>query len=149
LLIQDCREWRQRVSITDIAFRLTEDDDKTEHELLALCQTPTHLDSKTLREHSYASILYGEIRCGVAHSYIPQDNARIDDPINVIFGSASKVSYVNRMHNKMRQIYFPICWIAAVATSVACWMDEEYAKVRKQVGENLGLPFPVQWWIDG
>jgi len=85
-----------------------------------------------------------------SHTYVPADNARIDDPVSGIFDrNSAQVSYVNRMHENMRQIYFPLRWIAAAATRVASGMDGECAKNRKQIGDNLGLSIPVRWWIDG
>jgi hypothetical protein len=150
LLVQDHAEWRASAIITDKSFRLTADDDKTEDELMALRSTNLIADRKKLRSYSYANILYEDIRCGFAHTYLPTDNARIDDPLAEIFGrDLTKVSYVNRMSQNMRQIHFPLGWIASVAKRVAHGLDKERIQNNKQIGENIGIAVPRQWWIDG
>jgi hypothetical protein len=152
LLAQGENDWRRWLNVSEVAFRYTGANDKTENEIVALCGSSPPRDYKRIiRQYSYANILYQDIRSGFAHTYMPTDRATIDDPLKRIFDRGlTQISYVNRMHtNNMRQIHFPLEWIAAVAANVASGMDAECLRNVKHIGENIGLSPPTRWWIAG
>jgi hypothetical protein len=152
LLAQGEVNWRRWLNVSEVAFRYTEANDKTENEIAALCGPSLPTDyKKTIRRYSYANILYQDIRSGFVHTYGPTDRAATDDPLKRIFDrGGTQISYVNRLHaTNMRQIHFPLEWIAAVATNVASGMDAACVRNVKHIGENMGLKRPSLWWIDG
>jgi hypothetical protein len=149
LLVQGESQWRHRLAFTDKHFRLTGANDKTENELLKLSATSSQSNCrKTLRQYSYANILYRDIRCGFAHTYLPLRNARADDPLKGIFDSPA-ITYVNGSEGMVRQIHFGLDWIAAIAKNIARGMDVRCNHQGKYIGENIGLSPPGAWWIDG
>jgi hypothetical protein len=152
LLAQSEADWKPRLNVSEVAFRYTGANDKTENEIVALYGPSPPVDHKRIiRRYSYANILYSDIRSGFVHTYGPTDRAATDDPLKRIFDrDGTQISYVNRMHTtNMRQIHFPIEWIAAVATNVAKGMDAECVRNVKHIGENIGLGPPTSWWVDG
>jgi hypothetical protein len=152
LLAQEEIDWRQRLNVSNIAFRYTGTIDRDESEIVALGGPTPHPDiRKTIRRYSYANILYTDVRSGFAHTYMPTDRVASADPLRGIFDRDTLgISYVNRLHErKMRQINFSLEWIAAVAENVASGMDAECNRGNKYIGENLGLNPPSTWWIDG
>jgi hypothetical protein len=81
LLSQDDDFWKKQLSFTDKNLRLTGANDKSESELLNICISSQASSRKTLRQYSYANILYRDLRCGFSQTYVPSGNARADDPL--------------------------------------------------------------------
>ena len=115
---------------------LTSDDvDKSETEILAKCQT---LSLKKLREHSYANLLYGEIRSGYAHEYRPR---QIADSWPMTQREDMSVSYINWIDDPDRHIHFHISWILKLTLAVAQAIDSVAATLPRNV--------PHKWWVYG
>ena len=114
---------------------ITGDDvDKSEEEIMRLCDT---LDPKALRYHSYANLLYTEVRSGYVHEYKP---GRLTDPWQMTQGEAS-ISYVNWTHEPDTHVHFHIGWLGKLALSIAEAVDE--------IANTLPRNDPQSWWIDG
>jgi len=112
---------------------LTGDDvDKSETDILALCNT---LDIKDLRNNSYASLLYGEIRSGYAHEY---RSGQLSDPWPMTREETS-ISYVNWACKPDKHIHFHVPWMSKLVLSVAEAVDA--------IGEPLPRPKPKNWWL--
>ncbi len=95
-------------------------------------------DIKTLKKHSYANLLYEEIRSGYAHEYMPgtrsdswgMGSGRVD----------SDISYVNRVSEPDRLIYFSISWLSLLVREVV----EHLAKLdEKPIFKNYS-----NWWYE-
>ncbi|MBF0527361.1 MAG: hypothetical protein HQK56_19945 [Deltaproteobacteria bacterium] len=109
--------------------------DKSESEIQGECQK---LNLKELRDHSYANLLYKEIRCGYVHEGRTGERADswpMTERIDVI-------SYSNYDDDPERRIHFPISWMSKLALSVAEGVDR---------AASSGLPKeqPKQWWVNG
>jgi hypothetical protein len=115
---------------------LTGDDiDKPETEIMMLCNT---LELKDLRDHSYANLLYTEVRSAYAHEYKPGDQT---DPWPMTQRDAF-VSYVNwACRPDDRHIHFHIGKIAELALSIAEAIDK--------IGNTLPRDDPQNWWAYG
>jgi hypothetical protein len=114
--------------------------DIAEAEVLKLCPS---LDPKTIREHSYACLLYEEVRSSYVHEYRPGNRAD-SWPMAQYTGQA--VSYVNRLlepgtPKTGRFIHFHIEWLVQIAGGLAANID----------ALTLAIPraAPAAWWIDG
>lgn len=108
--------------------------DKSETEIMTLCNT---LELKDLRYHSYANLLYTEVRSGYAHEY---KTGKFADPWPMTQEEAS-ISYVNWACKPDRHIHFHIGWIAKIALSIAEAVDK--------IGNTLPINDPQSWWIHG
>jgi hypothetical protein len=110
--------------------------DRSETEILTVCNT---LSSKELRKHSYANLLYKEIRSGYAHEYRPGECAESWPQT----GKVARVSYVNWLDDNkpQRRIHFHVDWVANLAV--------ETAKVVDSIAASLPRERPSSWWIDG
>lgn len=110
--------------------------DRSETEILTVCNT---LSSKERRKHSYANLLYKEIRSGYAHEYRPGLSAESWPQT----GKMARVSYVNWIDDSkpQRRIHFHVDWVANLAV--------ETAKVVDSVAASLPCKQPSGWWIDG
>jgi hypothetical protein len=119
--------------------------DRTEIEILSAF--PQLRDKMKLREYSYVHLLYEQVRCGFAHNYKIGDKASNSDQVRDIFrvGSA-EVSYPS---DGKRRVYFSLEWISDLAKSVGRGLDCECANRIKPIFDDLNLPEPSQWWIDG
>jgi len=153
MLSQDYNGFKQRLAISDKAFRYTETADKSENELIALCPTdmaPVNR-RKLARKYSYANLLYEHIRCGFIHTYRPTRFATSDDALRGIFEQdPSRITYVNYLASEAaRKIHFPLEWISGAAKNIAAGLDIEYARHGKVFGEALERPAPATWWLDG
>ena len=73
--------------------------DKSEKEVMDICQT---LSLEEVRQHSYANLLYKEVRSGYVHEYRPGNRA---DSSPMTGNPNVQVSYVN-WANQDRRIYF-------------------------------------------
>ena len=114
--------------------------DRSESELLALCPT---LSPRIMRKHSYACLLYEEVRSSYAHEYRP-GNKSDSWPMTVCNGES--VSYVNRLltagiPETVRLIHFHLSWLTKLAIDLATNIDTLRA--------TLPRPVPSTWWIDG
>lgn len=116
------------------AIVLTDKVDKSEKEIMQVCNT---LGKKELRDHSYANLLYTEVRSGYAHEYKTGNQT---DPWPMTQQEAF-ISYVNWACKPDRHIHFHISWIADLALSIA----EEVDKIESTLPRND----PQSWWIHG
>lgn len=113
--------------------------DKTEKEILEVCNT---LSAKELRAHSYANLLYQEVRCGFIHEYKPGKRADSGFQAQELGG----VYYVGQVDvcnpdAEQRIINFPVKWISELVTCVARNVDAQ--------SSNLPFSEPSRWWVDG
>lgn len=114
------------------------DVDQCEKDVLSIYP---QLNLKELRSFSYASVLYGEIRSSYAHEYKPGDRA---DSWPMTMLADQKVSYINRLNDSLkmhRLVHFHIEWLAQLAVELASVVD--------RLAEELPLPQPTVWWIEG
>lgn len=114
--------------------------DRTEAELLLLCPL---LDRKTIRGHSYACLLYEEVRSSYAHEY--RAGSRADSWAMTQY-AGEPVSYVNRLvkpgiPETHRFIHFHSEWLTRMATDLAESVDA--------LASTIPRSFPAAWWIDG
>jgi hypothetical protein len=154
LLAQEDDSLRQKLAVSDKAFRYDGSVDKSENEVVGLCSTSmSPLDCrKFVRKYSYASLLYEHVRCGFIHTYKTTDSATSDDALRGIFGDGgTTITYVNGTvgAKMMRKIHFPLGWISRVAKAVALGLDIECERDSKVFGQNLDRVLPSTWWIDG
>lgn len=112
-----------------------DDVDQSETTIQAVCPT---LSLKELREHSYANLLYKEIRSGYVHNYKPGARAE-SQPMTR--REDAPISYVNRGDSLGRHIYFHIGWMAKLACAVAHAVDA--------VASDLPQVQPCPWWVSG
>lgn len=108
--------------------------DRSEAEILAQYDK---LTVKELREHSYANLLYGEIRSGYAHEYRPGKRA---DSWSMTMEEAA-ISYINWVDDPDRHIHFHVNWISKLTLTTAEAVDATAA--------SLPLTFPPHWWVVG
>jgi len=114
--------------------------DRAESEVLALCPL---LDRKTIRTHSYACLLYEEVRSSYAHQYRP--GSRADSwPVTAHEGQA--VSYVNHLLKPGkpatgRRIHFHIEWLMEITGNLAASIDALTSTMPRRL--------PAVWWLDG
>jgi hypothetical protein len=153
LLSQKHNPLREKLAVSDMAFRYTGSTDKSEADVIKLCPTDMSLTErrKLARRYSYACLLYEHIRCGFIHTYSTTDSATSGDALRDIFDrGVPNITYVNYLAAQgMRKIYFPLEWISEVAKSAATGLDHECQRLGKFLGENLDLAVPSMWWIDG
>jgi hypothetical protein len=114
--------------------------DRGEAELLAACPS---LDLKTIRLHSYACLLYEEVRSSYAHEYRPGSRA---DSWAMTKYEGQAVSYVNRLLERGasetgRFIHFHIEWLRLMAVELASTVDA--------LAPTIPRSLPVDWWIEG
>lgn len=115
---------------------LTGDDiDKPLNELKS--NYPT-IDTKILKNNSYANILYGEIRSGYVHEYRP---GKRSDSWNMSgVRQNSSISYINRLDKTDRLIYFNVSWLAKLIEEIA-----------GNFSKNTSLPVfnnYDSWWLE-
>jgi len=95
-------------------------------------------DIKTLKKHSYANLLYEEIRSGYAHEYMPGTRS---DSLAMGFGRAnSHVSYVNMASKLDRLIYLSISWLSLLVREV---VENLTVLDEKPIFQNYS-----DWWLD-
>ena len=115
------------------AIVITDSVDKSEKEIMQVCNT---LGKKELRDHSYASLLYSEVRCGYAHEY---KTGKQTDPWPMT-RQDTFISYVNWACKPDRHIHFHLAWIAEMASSIAEKLDN--------IEDTLPKKDP-KWWVNG
>ncbi len=116
------------------AIVLTDKVDKSEKDIIQVCNT---LEKKELRYHSYANLLYTEVRSGYAHEY---KTGKQTDPWPMTQQEAF-ISYVNWACKLDRHIHFHIAWIAELASSLAEKLDN--------IENTLPIKDPKDWWVKG
>jgi hypothetical protein len=155
LISQDHIALKQMLGVSDLAFVYTGDHDKSEADVITACSAGMNKsldDCKRLaRKYSYASLLYEHVRCGFIHTYGPKDSATSHDSLWEMFDrGVPKITYVNYLAaQRLRKIHFPLEWISEVARNIASGMDAECSRSGKFLGQNLDLPAPATWWIEG
>ena len=109
--------------------------DKTEKDILGFCNT---LTLKYIRDHSYANLLYSEVRCPYTHEFKPgkrADSGPLTRRENV------GISYGNWIDEYEKHIHYPLDWISNIAISIAQDLDK--------MSDSLPLAQPHNWWIRG
>ena len=112
--------------------------DRNEDDILALLP---QLDLKEVRQFSYASLLYREVRSSYVHDYRPGKQAD-SWPMTVL--ADQRISYINRIADDMkmqRLVHFHFEWLAQLAIQMASSTDKNAA--------TLPNPRPKVWWADG
>ncbi|MGQ0443867.1 MAG: hypothetical protein ACT4O2_01755 [Beijerinckiaceae bacterium] len=99
---------------------LSGDVDKFENEILGICPS---LNRKEIRDFSYATLLYKEIRCSYSHQYGPW--AKAESWNMGAQPSGTGVTYLNEVSNGIykRHIHFDVQWIGDGAIAVASAID--------------------------
>ena len=97
---------------------------------------PPDFKLKHLRQYSYASILYSEIRCGYSHEAKPGKQAA-SRLMSII--KADGVSY--ETIGGQRLVYFNLEWLADILIRCAEHLDNNE--------DNLPLNRPSNWWAEG
>ena len=137
--ITDAEKLRRAFAIPQISRVLTGSDvDQHEEKILAVCPT---IKLKVLRQHSYASILYSEIRSSYAHQYQPGVQA---DSFPMTMRAGQKVSYINRLSDDLqthRLLHFHIDWLLALPVGLAGIADD--------LSSEMPHPCPIIWWSEG
>lgn len=108
--------------------------DKTEDEIIKIC---SNLGYQEIREFSYASVLYKELRNSYIHEYHSGKKA---DPFPMTSKSNAYVSYVNWLDSSYRHIHFHFEWIKEIVLTVADALDN--------IEKMLPLEYPKSWWIE-
>ncbi len=90
-----------------------------------------------IRNFSYASLIYREIRSSYAHEYKIGNQA---DVIKMTDSDKSIVSYVNMGEEIDMLIHFPLNLIADVTLQCAACVDS--------FQDSIPISEPVTWWID-
>jgi len=111
------------------------DVDQEEGAVISLIGGSTPLT--TIRNFSYASLIYKEIRSSYAHEYKIGNQA---DVIKMTGSDKSIVSYVNMGEDLDRLIHFPLHLIADVTLQCAASVDN--------FQDSIPISEPVTWWID-
>ncbi len=111
--------------------------DRLESDVISVCP---ELSLKLIRSHSYANLLYEDLRSSYAHEYQPGPRVDIWEMTMRI---GEKVSYVNRAPRApymemTRAIFFQVDWLIALTRSIAENLDA--------LPESIQPP-PSSWWI--
>lgn len=152
LLSQEIPSCKQQLKVTSKAFHLRGATvDKTEIEVMTACP---QLSVVEVRNYSYVNLLYKQIRCGFVHEFRAGDKAAAADPMRAVAGlNGIEISYSNGPLESngtlKRKIHFPLEWIAEISNSIAQGLDIECQRDGVQIFQNLKLPIPARWWIDG
>jgi hypothetical protein len=111
------------------------DIDVPEAHAVATCP---EISLNVLRQHSYASLLYRELRCAYSHEYRSGPNAS-EYPMTSV--TTEPVSYVNRVGHPTRQIHFHLEWLGDVVEALAKGLD--------RAAETFPRKDPGAWWVHG
>ncbi len=111
------------------------DIDIPEARAVATCP---EINLEVLRQHSYASLLYRELRCAYSHEYRSGPNAS-EHPMSGV--TNEPVSYVNLVGHPTRQIHFHLEWLGDVVEALAKGLDG--------AGATLPREDPDAWWVHG
>lgn len=112
-----------------------EEVDQTEEAILSLCPS---LPTKMLRQFSYASLLYEEVRSAYVHEYSAGDRA---DSWAMTSKDNASISYVNWVTDPNRHIHFHIEWLARMAIEVARAIESSQQAIPRSA--------PNAWWVYG
>lgn len=110
-----------------------ENVDREDAAIVAACP---ELSLKSVREFSYANVLYREVRSAFIHEYQSGDKA---DMWTMAEDADLAISYGNWMGDPDRHIHFPVAWFCSAALSIAAAADEVV----------VPLSQPALWWVDG
>jgi hypothetical protein len=110
--------------------------DATEETVLSACP---RLAIKTVRDCSYAALLYQDVRSAYAHEYRAGPRA---GEWKQTSKEDAMVSYINRLTPNgqiLRLVHFEVVWMAALVKAIARGLQE------------ITVPFddPACWWIRG
>lgn len=107
--------------------------DLSEKEVLKNCED---LSGISLREYSYASVIYTELRCGFVHNYMPGNNATN----STMTHSTKPIRYTGLPGS--RQIFVETEYLRSLLKNIdqATLKDIENSKTRGA---------PQKWWIQG
>jgi len=137
--VADAEKLQRAFAVPQISRVLTDPEvDQPESAILAVCPA---LNLEMLRQFSYASILYSEIRSSYAHQYQPGERAG-SWPMTMLHDQ--KVSYINRLCDDLqsrRLLHFHIDWLLALPV--------ELAGVTDGLSSGLPNPQPKIWWAKG
>lgn len=101
-----------------------------------------HLDKKTIRQASYASIIYRDLRCGLIHEY---DISEPITPVNLfeIYNSPSylNMSYANGQNRRL--LHIPFEFLVNVLSSIT-----ESLFTYWSIATKWEKPHPSNWWVD-
>ncbi len=95
------------------------------------------LAGKKIREHSYANLLYSEVRSPYTHEFKSGQRA---DSWPMTRRENVAISYGNWTDAPQKHIHFHIDWISELAISVAQAVDKAAAQLP---------PKPQRWWVHG
>ena len=124
---------RRKFLTVDFSRILSSDEvDKAEDEIALACPSMKKI---WLREFSYSSLLYQEVRSAYSHEYQP---GLLADSWPMTRNPRAGVSYVNRATDQgpNRFIHFHVNWIAQVARSISETLR----------GVSVPIPNPQVWW---
>jgi hypothetical protein len=127
-----------QLRVTEKALVLCDRDiDRGESDVMRACP---QIGSPDVRRHSYANLIYTELRSPYVHEY--RSGSRADSiPMT---SSNAQVSYVNRINEKAqneRLIHFHAPFLLQLARAAASYCDAH--------ADELPLPPPARWWIQG
>ena len=111
------------------------DVDRTEAEIMAVCP---NLKNKDIRECSYASLLYRELRSAYVHEYRP---GRKTDSWPMTGRGDTEISYVSWANDPDRHIHFHVAWLSSLLRETASTIDK--------LSSRLPARKPKPWLFDG
>lgn len=135
----EAQQLRYAFALSPKSFVVTGTDvDQYERAVYSVCP---QLQLNEVRDFSYASLLYKEIRSSYAHEYKTGDRA---DSVPMTTLTNQSVSYINQMANNqemIRLVHFHVEWLAQLAVEVAGVVD--------RLAGRLPLQQPQKWWLNG
>ncbi len=128
-----------RLDAYDMALVLTGDDiDLTDADVIRQCPL---LRPYEIREFSYPSLFYSDVRSGYTHEYGTTERADSQPMTRSVGNSVSYVNVIDMVARIPRRlIYFHVEWLAKIACSIASALD--------RLGSTVIAPIPSCWWID-
>lgn len=131
---------KERLSMSPTRVVAGPEVDLSEREIQEICPT---LNFAMIRRHSYACLLYEDVRSSYAHEY--RSGSRADSWAMTQF-EGQAASYVNRLLQPGipevgRFIHFHIEWLHKLAVDVASNIDA--------IAPTIPRVAPTTWWIEG
>jgi hypothetical protein len=110
--------------------------------------------SEIIRQHSYACLLYTEIRCGYSHEMLPGGRATsspglYDNTSSVSYENYSIYNKENIFQKKKRRIHFPVPLIADAVEKIGRHLDSECKTHKKKYSEKFDENAQNTWWLKG
>jgi hypothetical protein len=121
--------------------------DLSEKDVEKLLGAPCRIE---VRKHSYANLLYEELRCSYSHEFKPGDRVRVHRPSwlylepGVFYQPYSRRDSnisENPLEPSSYQIYFDLTWIGKVLKKCSIAVDKAAKRLRRKP--------PIKWWITG